>query len=141
MDEPTRKEIDGVTYELRLWGVDEHHHWQFVFMALMGRVGVLAGSPHAAAYLMAATFDRDLYSQLWATCRKYTYRIGVDEKGEPTLAQLEPLEVVKKVVTPAAAIVQLMNAHVELQYTDFFQRLPQLLGAGMASSGSKSPPA
>lgn len=139
--EPREIEIDGVTYELRPWSTDDGERWLVRLIVIFGRgAGAFASEGETIGALLG-TLDEQTVLGFWETCRKYTVRIGADDRkgheGERTELVLDRKP---RAAIPYFAMFKLMREHAEGQYGDFFGRLPELLGPSpRAASGSGSP--
>lgn len=140
-DAEGRVEIDGVKYELREWSPDDGERWLARLLVAFGRSTGSFGSEAAAIGAIFGALDEATILDFWTTCRKYTARIGEDDRkgheGEETVLLLDRKP---RIAVPYFAMFTLMREHAEGQYSDFFARLPELLGLSVKTSDASSGP-
>jgi hypothetical protein len=141
--EPRRIDIDGVTYELREWSPEDGERWLMRFVTVLGKNAGAFLSERIAVGAVLGAIDEQLLLDFWSTCRKYTARIGVDDRpnheGEETVLILDR-NGKSRFAVPYFAMFKLMREHAEGQYSDFFARLGELLGlSAMENDESPSP--
>lgn len=119
--EATRVDIDGDTYQLRLWSTKDGQRWAF-------RLARIAASSLGSTSSLLAAVDEETFFALVERVEHYTDLIGTDDSGHETvrpLAKLSAVHLRGKHGTTAA----LVRAHVEKEFAHFFTELGGILRA------------
>lgn len=136
--QPRRATIEGTIFELVPWSLADGRRWLFRIAKLLAPMltsGTAKGDTQAervaiAGALVAALeqLDEATFLDFADTCERYTRIVGVDASGHETLTELTTVRVVF-MQGKYFELVELMRAHLQAQYADFFGRLVRQLAA------------
>lgn len=123
-----RKTIGGRTYELRPWGYEDGERWviELARVALAGMESART-SPDAMqlASGLLAEVKPETFAAFRATCCKYTSLVTREDDESETVIQLNAAVHLRGRYADA---LELIAAHIEREYADFFGELGDLLG-------------
>ncbi len=127
--ENRRITIDDTTYELRPWSYKDGRRWLYRLVGLLASASGVQASEPAAIGAVIASVDEQTFEAFADTCEKYTDLVS---RGEDGAERVQPLSKVASVHMRGRYVdmVVLMRAHIEGQFSDFFARVGELLGAG-----------
>lgn len=147
--EPRRVTIEGVVYELAPWSIDDGRRWLYRIARLVmpalssGIAGAALGNDEkakaarvaAAAGVLGAvleSLDEATFISFADTCEKYTRVVSRDQNGEE---RVQELTAIRQVYMRGRyfELVELMRAHLQEQYADFFGRLVRQLAQHSAN--------
>ena len=121
--------IDETTYELRPWSYKDGRRWLYRLVGLLASASGVQASESAAIGVVIASVDEETFEAFADTCEKYTDLVS---RGDDGTERVQPLSKVASVHMRGRYVdmVVLMRAHIEAQFSDFFARVGELLGAG-----------
>lgn len=130
MTEARRIEVDDVAYRLRPWGYQDGRRWLFRLLSTISGLQVGGGD---AAQLGAILnhFGEKNFEELVEVCERYTDLVQRSEDGRESIV---PLAKVAKVHMRRRYVdlFMILRGHLEMEFTDFLARLPELLAKGAA---------
>lgn len=126
--EPMRVEINGRTYQLRPWGVDDGHLWCFRVLRIMTAAAAEHGNEGAAILAVLQAVDEKTFMDFRDVCMKYTDLIGEDAQGRETVQQLSRIK--EHLRGEYAALMRLLRAHITEQFSAPFAEIARELRGG-----------
>ena len=140
--ENQRITIDETTYELRPWSYKDGRRWLYRLVGLLASASAHDGrqgqaSESAAIGAVIASVDEETFEAFADTCEKYTDLVSRGEDGGERVQALSKVASVHMRGRYVDMVV-LMRAHIEAQFSDFFARVGELLGAGADSTGTEA---
>lgn len=134
-----RIEIDGATYELAPWSLEDGRRWLFRLARILAPVltssGVVSSKSDAERNAAAAaaigvaleTIDDATFLAFADTIERYTSLVTRNERGEELINGLTSIRTVY-MRGRYYELLELGRAHLQREYADFFGRLVRQLG-------------